>query len=373
MVEDPPVLATIAAGAVIVLAVVLPTIAGTIRGRVVVGTGQRGTVLGSSSLVFLLGCGSWLVVLAVATIWAAAEIDARLAIIATPMIGLAAVIAGTIARAAGVGNRTVHAFAFALSFVVFAPLAVAEFSTESVILGDLLRPLDHAGALAALAAPGAAGAVALRMSRRPSTPADPLPTSRPLFVVGVTAIAWPAWIVWLMGMELEIDDLTSRIVVNATVGPLTCLAVWLVVERVRTSHTTATTSASGIICGLAAISPGSAFMDPVGSIVIGSIAGVVCSTLAVTTSLGGRPGEWLLALTVPIASTTGVVLLGLFATRTGLAYIGQPELLIAQAAAAAAVVAYAGVIAFLVLAAARAFGRRSARRRQGGGGPTAVQ
>jgi ammonium transporter, Amt family len=52
---------------------------------------------------------------------------------------------------------------------------------------------------------------------------------------------------------------------------------WLAVERLRDGRPTTFGAASGVIAGLAAITPSCGFVPPVGALVIGLIAAIVCS------------------------------------------------------------------------------------------------
>jgi Amt family ammonium transporter len=52
---------------------------------------------------------------------------------------------------------------------------------------------------------------------------------------------------------------------------------WVLTERVRDGAFTTLGAASGVVAGLVAITPACAYVDPMGAIAIGLLAGVVCS------------------------------------------------------------------------------------------------
>ena len=52
---------------------------------------------------------------------------------------------------------------------------------------------------------------------------------------------------------------------------------WLIVEKIRDGHPTTLGAASGAVAGLVAITPAAGFISPVGSIILGLIAGAVCA------------------------------------------------------------------------------------------------
>ena len=52
---------------------------------------------------------------------------------------------------------------------------------------------------------------------------------------------------------------------------------WLAVEKIRDGHATSLGAASGVVAGLVAITPACSAVSPVGAIIVGAIAGVLCA------------------------------------------------------------------------------------------------
>ena len=52
---------------------------------------------------------------------------------------------------------------------------------------------------------------------------------------------------------------------------------WLLTEKVRDGHATSLGAASGVVAGLVAITPACGALSPVGSLVLGLVAGVLCA------------------------------------------------------------------------------------------------
>ena len=52
---------------------------------------------------------------------------------------------------------------------------------------------------------------------------------------------------------------------------------WLVTERIRDGHATSLGAASGVVAGLVAITPSCSSVIPVGAIIVGALAGVICA------------------------------------------------------------------------------------------------
>ena len=52
---------------------------------------------------------------------------------------------------------------------------------------------------------------------------------------------------------------------------------WLITERIRDGHPTSLGAASGVVAGLVAITPSCSSVSPIGAIILGAIAGVLCA------------------------------------------------------------------------------------------------
>jgi Amt family ammonium transporter len=114
-------------------------------------------------------------------------------------------------------------------------------------------------------------------------------------------------------------------------------------------------AASGAVAGLVAITPGSGFVGPVSSIIIGGIAGVVCFTACNLKASFGYDDSLDVVGVHCVGGTTGAVLTGLFACKAvnaagadGL-FFGNPGQLGIQLVAVAVTLVYCGVGAFALL------------------------
>lgn len=299
-------------------------------------------ILVRTGTLSLAGAAGWLVVLAVAR----PELDPPLIL---PGAALAALSCSLVSTALpGVTRRSGIAFAFGWSILVYAPIAIALFSITDGLLGAGLRTLDLGGALPVLLTSGC-GILVLRVlgrnDRRDAprrSPAD----GRPGIALTLLGCAWLSWIVWLVGLELVIDDATSRIALNTVIAPaLSAVGFWLVQRIRRAAHSVPGTTGA-VISGLAAITAGCAYLSPVGAAITGVTAGVLTSGIVYVRR--ARPAEptRVLAWSLVAGSSLGVILLGALATRSGLIFTGQPEVLFAQTASVALVVIYSTALSF---------------------------
>ena len=65
--------------------------------------------------------------------------------------------------------------------------------------------------------------------------------------------------------------------VNTMVATGAATLGWLVTERIRDGHPTSLGAASGVVAGLVAITPSCSSVSPIGAIILGLIAGVLCA------------------------------------------------------------------------------------------------
>ena len=79
------------------------------------------------------------------------------------------------------------------------------------------------------------------------------------------------------GSALAADGMASQIFLNTLVAGCTGLLGWLFVEQNRDGHPTTFGAASGVVAGLVAITPSCGTVNMFGALVIGLIAGIVCS------------------------------------------------------------------------------------------------
>lgn len=306
-----------------------------------------GTVTARSAMLSLgveaLGVAVWLIVIG----FTQPEVDERLILPTAALAGLAAVLVTVPVRLQGCQPVVTAAYAGAWTLAVYTPVAIALFSSTEGFLGATLATLDLAGALPVLVASGAGGAAILLLERRNSPTLGRGP-SRAMAVLGTFVAVWPLWLLWLVGLELALDEVTGRIILNGVIAPVASAIAWLVVQRVRHARTTPAAAVGGLLCGLIAITPGCGHLDAVGALLTGAIAGALCSLVGYAVAARTGQAVWLLVTMLVLAAGTGIVLLGAFATRAGLMFTGQPEVLFSQFASALIVIVFALVASILV-------------------------
>ncbi|HET9304136.1 MAG TPA: ammonia channel protein, partial [Propionibacteriaceae bacterium] len=129
---------------------------------------------------------------------------------------------------------------------------------------------------------------------------------------------------------------------------------WLLVERIRDGHATSLGAASGVVAGLVAITPSCSSVSPVGAIIVGALAGVICA-LAVGLKYKFGFDDSLDVVGVHLfGGLWGTLAVGFLATEAapagvnGLFYGGGLDQLWRQAVGAFSVLAFSLVLTLLI-------------------------
>ncbi|MBF42798.1 MAG: ammonia channel protein [Gammaproteobacteria bacterium] len=137
--------------------------------------------------------------------------------------------------------------------------------------------IDFAGGLVVHATCGVGALVAAMMlGPRKGFPSGSLvPHNRPMVVMGA-AMLWVGWFGFNGGSAVAADSSAAMAIlvthISAAVGALT----WMTVEWVKTGKPTVVGIATGMVAGLATITPASGTVGPQGALLIGLLAGSIC-------------------------------------------------------------------------------------------------
>jgi Amt family ammonium transporter len=263
--------------------------------------------------------------------------------------------------------------------VVYAPIAHWVFTTHGWIAAHL-HILDLAGGTVVDINSGSAGlALALVLGPRLGFRSDPMrPHSMPLVVLGA-GLLWFGWFGFNAGSALAANGSAGVAFFNTQVAGAAAVAGWLLVERIRDGKATTLGAASGAVAGLVAITPSCGSVNPLGAMLIGVLAGVVCGYMVGLKHRLGYDDSLDVAGVHGVGGFVGTVLIGLLATASvtggprGLLFGGGAGLLGRQALAAVTVAAYSfGVTWVLATVLKKTVGFRVARDEEHGGLDLAV-
>jgi Amt family ammonium transporter len=137
--------------------------------------------------------------------------------------------------------------------------------------------IDFAGGTVVHINAGIAGLVgALMLGKRVGFGRDSMaPHSMTMTMVGA-ALLWVGWFGFNAGSNLEANGTAALAMMNTFVATAAGGLAWMSAEWIGKGKPSLLGLVSGAIAGLVAVTPASGFAGPMGSIVLGSIAGAVC-------------------------------------------------------------------------------------------------
>ena len=248
--------------------------------------------------------------------------------------------------------------------VVYFPVAHWVFSFDGFTgtgnlggwIANKLKAFDFAGGTAVHINAGSAGlALALLLGKRKRWPKEQHRPHNVPFVLLGASLLWFGWYGFNAGSALTAGDLASVAFTTTTVATAAAVLAWLVVEQIRDGKPTTLGAASGAVAGLVAITPACGYVNPLGALVIGLVAGAVCA-LAVSLKFKFGFDDSLDVVGVHlVGGIIGTVLIGFFATISvnsaggnGLFYGGGLNQLWRQVVAAGAVMIYSFVLSYAI-------------------------
>ena len=101
------------------------------------------------------------------------------------------------------------------------------------------------------------------------------PHNLPLTLIGA-CLLWVGWFGFNAGSNLEANGLTGLVVLNTILATAAAALSWTAGEWVTRGHPSVLGAASGAVAGLVAITPACGWVGPMGAVVIGLLAGIVC-------------------------------------------------------------------------------------------------
>jgi Amt family ammonium transporter len=248
--------------------------------------------------------------------------------------------------------------------VVYFPVAhwVFDFDNDDTghaggWIANKLGALDFAGGTAVHINAGAAGlALALVLGKRRGFGRDPMrPHNLPLVMLGA-GLLWFGWFGFNAGSALAANNTAAVAWVNTMVATGAAALAWLLVEKIRDGHSTSLGGASGVVAGLVAITPACAAVSPIGAIIVGLVAGVLCAlAVGLKFKLGFDDSLDVVGVHL-VGGLVGTIIIGFLATSDapgsggvdGLFYGGNADQLWKQIVGAVAVLAYSFILTYVI-------------------------
>ena len=241
------------------------------------------------------------------------------------------------------------------STVVYSPICHMAWSGDGSFFGDL-GVLDFAGGTVVHINAGIAALVtAVLIGRRRGYPETSTPPhSLPLTVVGA-CLLWVGWFGFNAGSAVAADGSAGMAMLVTQVATATAALAWMLVEWLKHGKPSVLGITTGAVAGLVAITPASGSVGPMGAIVVGAAAGVLCFLAATAVKRRFGYDDALDAFGVhAVGGVVGALLTGVFVAE-GLGGQGLAEgmtiakQLGAQFVGVVFTIVYCGVWSFIIL------------------------
>jgi Amt family ammonium transporter len=201
------------------------------------------------------------------------------------------------------------------SIFVYAPIAHWVWGPGG-FLGDW-GVLDFAGGTVVHINAGVAGLVcALVMGKRKGFGVENMaPHNLVLSVIGASLL-WVGWFGFNAGSAAGANTNAGMAMAVTQIATAAAALGWTFAEWMARGKPSVLGIVSGAVAGLVAITPASGFVNPVGGLVIGMVAGVVCFWAATSLKRAMRYDDSLDAFGVHgVGGLTGAILTGVFAVE----------------------------------------------------------
>jgi Amt family ammonium transporter len=137
--------------------------------------------------------------------------------------------------------------------------------------------LDFAGGTVVHTSAGVAALVcALVLGRRRGFPDTPMPPHNLVMTVTGAGMLWVGWFGFNAGSALAADGSAGMAMLVTHIGAASGALAWMLCEWSRYGKPSVLGIVTGMVAGLGTITPASGFAGPLGALVIGATAGLVC-------------------------------------------------------------------------------------------------
>ncbi len=173
-------------------------------------------------------------------------------------------------------------FSSAWLLVVYVPICHMTWAGDGGLFADW-GVLDFAGGIVVHITAGCSALVAcIMVGPRAGYPASRVPPHNMTMTFTGTAMLWVGWFGFNAGSALAANGTAASALLVTHISACVATLVWMAIEWIKLGKPGVLGAATGSIAGLAAITPASGFVGPLGAIAIGAVSAVACFVCSTT-------------------------------------------------------------------------------------------
>ena len=236
--------------------------------------------------------------------------------------------------------------------LVYFPIAHMVWGGEGSFLGDM-GVFDFAGGIVVHITAGVAALIAaVLVGQRRGYPLPTPPHNMTMTLTG-TAMLWVGWFGFNGGSALAANGQAAMAIVVTQISPSVAALTWIAIEWIKNGKPSALGFATGAIAGLAAITPASGTVGPLGAIAIGFTSAILAYVAATWLKYQFKYDDALDVVGVHgVGGLIGIIMVAFFAsTALGgtVVDLDIPNQLKVQAFGALFAIVYTGILSFVIL------------------------
>jgi len=159
--------------------------------------------------------------------------------------------------------------------IVYVPVAHWVWGAEGWMFKA--GTIDLAGGIVVHTTAGVSALVLARMlGPRKGFPNSVQPPHNPGMVMIGAAMLWVGWFGFNAGSQLAANEAAGLTMLVTHIAAATASLTWMVIEKIKTGKAGLVGIVTGMVAGLATITPASGNVGPVGALILGFLAGAVC-------------------------------------------------------------------------------------------------
>lgn len=247
----------------------------------------------------------------------------------------------------------VMVFCIFWSLLVYIPCCYGVWHKAGALLG-LTGVIDLAGGIVVHITAGVAALVACIVvgPRRGFGHSPFIPHNLPFTITGA-AMLWVGWFGFNAGSQLAANGAAAMTLVVTHLSACAASVVWMAIEWIKNGKPSVLGIATGSIAGLAAITPASGKVGPIGALCIGSVSAILCWLACAKLKAKFKYDDSLDVFGVHgVGGFVGTVLVAVFGTKSfcgGLGDFNIGSQLTTQLLAALYTIILSGVVSYVLL------------------------